>query len=294
MSKCHRWHIEVRVTRVATNVRSWKYELVRWRKPKSTYKGLWKVGSSKVLLVSIKGGRETSRGSSESKQQAVLRAACCVFGARRNIVRDVVFDALLSHPCAWLHPTDPIRDQKTNAFDTSMASPSRQQNFTVVSHRYIITAAECRCSCIDRVWALPPCSTLGWILSLSEFGRSRHRVWALPPSLGALRWWWPVFKCTCVLGCQYYQTLWVLCSASGSDTRAWFSRNRFRHSWGRVLRQAGCCDTSQHRWQSLNEDWVFIVDSWPHAAWGHESTINARAWGHESIINASQAFQGRK
>jgi len=25
--------------------------------------------------------------------------------------------------------------------------------------------------------------------------------------------------------------------------------------------EAGYCDTSQHRWQSLNEDWVFIVDS---------------------------------
>jgi len=89
---------------------------------------------------------------------------------------------------------------------------------------------------IDRVWALPLCSTLDCSLSLSKFGRSRHRVWALPPSLGALRWWWPVFKCTCVLGCQYYQTLWGLCSASDSDTRAWFSRNRFRHSWGSVLR----------------------------------------------------------
>ena len=42
------------------------------------------------------------------------------------------------------HPTDPIRDKKLNAFDTSMASPSRQHNFTVrVSHRCIITAAEC-------------------------------------------------------------------------------------------------------------------------------------------------------
>ena len=25
--------------------------------------------------------------------------------------------------------------------------------------------------------------------------------------------------------------------------------------------EAGCCDTSQHRLQSLNEDWAFIVDS---------------------------------
>jgi len=114
---------------------------------------------------------------------------------------------------------------------------------------------------IDRVWALPPCSTLGCSLSLSEFGRSRHRVWPLPgpPSLGALRWWWPVFKCTCALGCQYYHTLWVLCSASGLDTRAWLSKT------GSGIVEAGCCDTSQHRWQSLNEDWAFIVDSWPHA-----------------------------
>ena len=43
-----------------------------------------------------------SRGPSEFKQQALLRAACCVFGARCNIVSDVVFDALLSRPCAWL------------------------------------------------------------------------------------------------------------------------------------------------------------------------------------------------
>ena len=107
---------------------------------------------------------------------------------------------------------------------------------------------------IDRVWALLPCSTLGWSLSLSEFGRSRHSVWALPPSLGALRWWWPVFKCTCVLGCQYWWTLWVLCSASGSDTRAWFSRNGFRHSWGRVL---------QHFSTSLAiTEWGLGVYSW--------------------------------
>jgi len=73
-------------------------------------------------------------------------------------------------------------------------------------------------------------------LWFSEFGRSRHRVWPLPPSLGALRRWWPVFKCIRVLGCQYYQTLWVLCSASGSDTRTWFSRNGFGHGWSGVLR----------------------------------------------------------
>ena len=169
------------------------------------------------------------------------------------------------------YPTDPIRNKKTNAFDTSMASPSRQYDFAVrVSQGYIVTVA--------------------------EFGRSRHKVWTLrlTPSLGALRWLWPVFKCmmmmsafitysslvplieglcssnpwvfeysgvrwdqtddrginprsyqlthaytwgqVCVLGCQYLQTLWVLCSASGSHTRAWFSRNGFGHIWGGVLR----------------------------------------------------------
>ena len=25
--------------------------------------------------------------------------------------------------------------------------------------------------------------------------------------------------------------------------------------------EGGCCDTSQHHWQSLNEDWAFIIDS---------------------------------
>jgi len=74
MSKCHRWRIEVRVTRVTINVRSWKYGLVRRRRPKSTYKGLWKVGSSKVLLASIKSGCETSRGPSESTGCA----PCCM------------------------------------------------------------------------------------------------------------------------------------------------------------------------------------------------------------------------
>ena len=28
-----------------------------------------------------------------------------------------------------------------------------------------------------------------------------------------------------------------------------------------MIVEAGCCDTPQHRWQSLNEDWAFIVDS---------------------------------
>jgi len=131
------------------------------------------------------------------------------------------------------HPTDPIRDKKTDAFDTSMASPSRQHNFTVrVSHRYIITFAECGRSRHRPSLGAPAVE----YTRISEFRRSHHRIWALPPSLGALRWWWSVFKCICVLSCQYYQTLWVLWSASGSDTRAWFSRNGSRHSWGRVLR----------------------------------------------------------
>ena len=68
------------------------------------------------------------------------------------------------------HPTDPIRDKKTNTFDTSMASPSRPHNFAArVSHRYIITVAEFGRS------RRPP--SLG--APTMEFGRSR-RVWALP------------------------------------------------------------------------------------------------------------------
>jgi len=136
------------------------------------------------------------------------------------------------------HPTDLIRDKKTNVFDTSMASPSRQHNFTVrVSHRYIITTAECGRSRHRTSLGAPAVE----YTRFSEFGCSLHRFWVLPPSLGALRWWWPVFKCICVLGCQYYQTLWVSCSASDSDTQAWFSRNGFRHSWGRVLRFMTSC-----------------------------------------------------
>ena len=40
----------------------------------------------------------------------------------------------------------------------------------------------------------------------------------------------------CVLVCQYYQTLMVLCSVWGLDTRIRLSRHGFRHSGGGVLR----------------------------------------------------------
>jgi len=30
---------------------------------------------------------------------------------------------------------------------------------------------------------------------------------------------------------------------------------------GSDIVEVGCCNTSQHHWQSLNEDWAFIVDS---------------------------------
>jgi len=95
------------------------------------------------------------------------------------------------------HPKDPIRDQKPYAFDTSMASPSRQHNFAVrVSHRYIVTVAEF--GRYRRVWALP--QSLGdpaefrrshqrrtWNpLYRFEFRRS-HRIWALPNHRVCLR-----------------------------------------------------------------------------------------------------------
>ena len=45
----------------------------------------------------------------------------------------------------------------------------------------------------------------------------------------------------CVALSVLSDTLGFLCSALGSDTRAWFSRNGFRHSWGRVLRFMTSC-----------------------------------------------------
>jgi len=54
----------------------------------------------------MKEPRDCLEGLSEFKQQAAFRTGYCVFGARCNIVRDVVFDALLSRPCAWLHPVE--------------------------------------------------------------------------------------------------------------------------------------------------------------------------------------------
>ena len=69
--------------------------------------------------------------------------------------------------------------QKSNAFDTSMASPSRQHNCAVrVSHRYIITVAEFGRS------RRPP--SLGRCEFRFESRRS-HRVWALPAEFGRSR-----------------------------------------------------------------------------------------------------------
>jgi len=80
------------------------------------------------------------------------------------------------------HPTDLIRDKKTNAFDTSMASPSRQHNCAVrVSHRYIITVAEFGRSRRPPSLGAP---TIEYRFEFRfKFRRSR-RVWALPLSLG--------------------------------------------------------------------------------------------------------------
>jgi len=123
------------------------------------------------------------------------------------------------------HPTDPIRDKKTYAFDTSMASPSRRHNFTVrVSHRYIITAAECGCPTIDRVWALPPWSTLGCSFKVFEFRRS-HQQWRSDPFLLGdtimdneyrsytymyiqVVWWLVFRRCICPFG--PFQILWCI------------------------------------------------------------------------------------
>jgi len=85
---------------------------------------------------------------------------------------------------------------------------------------------------IDRVWALPPLSTLGFP-SLGaptiEFGRSR-RVWAL---LDGDDLYLNVYVCWVVSIIRHFG---FYGQPRGSDTRAWFSRNGSRHSWGRVLR----------------------------------------------------------
>ena len=119
-----------------------------------------------------------------------------------------------------------------------------------------------------RVWALPPETEMKFT-RFSEFGRFHHSVWALPLSLGAVRWWWPIFICIRVLGCQYYQTLRVLGSTSGSDTRAWFNRNGFWHSWCGVLR---------HISTSLAITEMRI----------------GRLWLIHDLMRTSEAFRGRK
>jgi len=53
----------------------------------------------------------------------------------------------------------------------------------------------------------------------------------------------------------------VLCSVWGLDT--WTRLSRDGVTVESDIVETGCCDTSQaqHRWQSLNEDWAYIVDS---------------------------------
>jgi len=99
MSKCHRWRIEVRVTRVTINVRSREYELVRRRRPKSTYKGLWKVGSSKVLLVN----KGTTRDISLAQVNPTTGCApCCMLCVWCPLQR-------CAWCCLWCFVVPPVR-----------------------------------------------------------------------------------------------------------------------------------------------------------------------------------------
>ena len=82
-----------------------------------------------------------------------------------------------------------------------------------------------------------------------EFGRSR-RVWAL---LDGDDLYLSAYVC------------WVVSIIRHSGfyaqpPRAWTHQLDLAET-GLDIAEAGCCDTSQHRWQSLNEDWAFIVDS---------------------------------
>jgi len=155
---------------------------------------------------------------------------------------------LLNH---HTHSTDPIRNKKSNAFDTNMASPSRQHNFTLrVSHKCIVTVAEFGRSRQRRRWNSPGFPSLG--ASTIVFGRSRW-VWAL------------------LDGDDLYLYAYVCWVVSIIRHSGFYAKPRARThgldlaETGSGLVEAGCCDTSQHRWQSLNEDWAFMVDSWPHA-----------------------------
>jgi len=79
------------------------------------------------------------------------------------------------------HPTDPIRDQKTHAFDTSMANPSRQHNFAMrVSHRSIFTDAEFGRS--HRVWVLLP-KTVMKSMMVSKLRTGRNPPWITNPKI---------------------------------------------------------------------------------------------------------------
>ena len=126
----------------------------------------------------------------------------------------------------YTHPTDPIRDKKTNAFDTSMASPSRQHNFAVrVSHRCIVIQ-----SLGAPVTEGDKILSVGSILGApAEFGRSRW-VWALLPEgegIYSLRWWWPVF--TCIFMCVGFVSISRhLCSACGDRVWPEEGRDSFR------------------------------------------------------------------
>ena len=136
-----------------------------------------------------------------------------------------------------------------------MANPSRQHNFAVrVSHRYIVTVAQFRCSCQRRRWNPLGFPSLG--APAVEFGRSR-RVWAL---LDDDDLYLNAYMCWVVSIIRHF---------------GFYAQPRARTheldsaETGSGIVEVGCCDTSQHCWQSLNEDWAFIVDSWPHAHyWG--------------------------
>jgi len=125
------------------------------------------------------------------------------------------------------HPTDPIRDKKTNAFDTSVASPSRQHNFTVrVSHRCIVTVAEFGRSRQRRRWN-PLYGFPSLCAPAIEFGRSR-RIWAL---LDGDDLYLYAYACWVVSIIRHSGVF----AQPRARTRAWFSRNGLGHNWGGVL-----------------------------------------------------------
>jgi len=68
---------------------------------------------------------------------------------------------------------------------------------------------------------------------------------------------------TCIYLHIYASVCWFVNISRHSWFYAHFGAQTLGLDWtdtGSGIVEAGCYDTSQHRWQSLNEDWAYTVD----------------------------------